>query len=281
MRGLIHFIIRFHVFLIFIFFETIALTLIFRFHHYQNVTFFNTTNAITGKFYTSVQQLNNFLLLKESNKSLAEENAKLRTLLTSFQYQQNQLPAYQESSCPEDTALIAQFLPAQIVNQTLYKPNNFITLNKGEKEGIKKNMGVIAQQGIVGIVVQTSENFSLVMSLLHLKTNISVRLKNAKIIGTLFWQGGNIERAQISGIPINSKFELGDTVVTSGYSSIFPKDIVVGIITGKQTARTENFLILEVLLSTRFNTLDHVYIVNHSLKNEEVKLEKSYEELSE
>jgi rod shape-determining protein MreC len=278
MRNLIDFIARFHAFFLFFLLEVLSLFMIVRFHNYHNATFFNSANYVSGNFYAAINDVKGYLLLKNTNELLAEENAKLRM----YSYKPDSFPPYyNQEVCFDSLPYIIKYIPAKVINNTTHKANNFITLNKGSRHGIKKQMGVITQNGIVGIVADVSKNFATVMSVLHKKTNISIRLKKSGFIGTLNWGGNHADIAKISGVPVNALIEKGDTVVTSGFSSIFPKDIPIGKVVKIENTATSNFYNIEVKLFTNFYTLDYVYVVTNALKDEQDLLEANHERLSE
>lgn len=252
--------------------------MVVRFHNYHNATFFNSANYVSGNFYASVNDVKGYLLLKNTNELLAEENAMLRM----HSYVPDSFPPYyNQDVCFDSLPYIIKYIPAKVINNTTNKANNFITLNKGSSHGIKKQMGVITQNGIVGIVADVSSNFATVMSVLHKKTNISIRLKKAKFIGSLNWSGNDAYTAKISGVPVNALIETGDTVLTSGFSSIFPKDIAIGKVIKVESTATSNFFDIEVQLFTNFYTLDYVYVIKNVLKDEQDQLEANHERLSE
>ena len=278
MRNLIDFIARFHAFFIFFILEVLSFIMIVRYHSYHNATFFNSANYLSGNFYSAVNDFKGYLLLKKTNELLAEENA---TLLSQIVVKDSAPGYYEKDICLDTLPYVIQYIPAKVINNTTTRANNFITLNKGSKHGIKKEMGVITQNGIVGIVADVSNNFSVVMSLLHKKSNVSVRLKKAKFIGSLNWDGSSASVAKISGVPVNALIENGDTVLTSGFSSIFPVDIPVGKVIKVENTATSNFFSIEVELFTNFYTLDYVYVIKNVFKNEQDILEARNERLSE
>jgi rod shape-determining protein MreC len=188
---------------------------------------------------------------------------------------------YHDSTCFSELPFIIQYIPAKVINNSTTRANNYVTLNKGAKHGVQKEMGVIGQTGIVGIISDVSENFSIVMSVLHKKNNISVRMKKARFIGNLNWDGSDAQQASISGVPVNALIENGDTIVTSGFSSIFPEDIPVGKVIKVESTATSNFYEITVQLFTNFHTLNYVYVVKNILKQEQDSLEAKHEHVSE
>jgi rod shape-determining protein MreC len=274
MRNLIDFIARFHAFFLFIVLQAISFSLIIQSHNYHNAGFFNSANYVSGNFFRLVKDVKEYVRLKQTNEQLAAENAFLRQFL----YVSDSVPSlFPASACADESPFRFSYIPAKVLNNSTVKSNNYITLNKGSRHGVKKETGVIARQGIVGIVTDVSENFCIVMSVLHKKSNISVRLKKSRFIGNLNWEGGSTSHARISGVPVNALVENGDTVVTSGFSSIFPENIPVGKIVKVESTATSNFFEIQVELFTNFHTLEYVYIIRNDLQDEQKKLDSAHE----
>jgi rod shape-determining protein MreC len=266
MRNLIDFVTRFHAFFLFAILEIISLYMVVNFHSYQYSSFFNSANKISGDIYSSINNIKEYVMLKKSNEMLASENALLRQKIKMT----DSVPGlYHDTTCLSELEYIIKYIPAKVINNSTSRANNFITLNKGKKDGVNAEMGVIGQNGVVGIISDVTENFSIAMSVLHKKSNISVRMKKARFIGKLNWDGTDAQWGNI--------IEVGDTVVTSGFSSIFPQNIPVGIITKVESTATSNFFDIRVNLFTNFYTLDYVYIINNNLKQEQDSLEARYE----
>ncbi len=274
MRSLLDFIARFHAFFLFLLLQLLSMALIIRHHQYHNATFFNTANYFTGNAYTFVSDMKGYLQLKNSNEMLASENALLRAALPE---NIEAPPLFSDTSCKEELPFYVQYIAAKVINNSVTKANNYITLNKGKKDGVYLEAGVIGSDGIVGIVTDVSENFSIAMSLLHKKSNVSVRLKKSRYIGNLNWAGGSPEFVLVSGVPVNAMIDKNDTIVTSGFSSIFPENIPVGRIIELNNKTGSNFYDIKVELFTNFRTLDYVYVVNNYLKAEQDSLENRHE----
>lgn len=274
MRNLIDFISRYHAYLLFLLLQGISFWLIIHHHRYHNAGFFNSASLVSGSIYSAVGGIREYVMLKRINERLAAENAYLRQLVSST----NLLSSSDNvSQCIEESAVWFAYIPAKVVNNPTVKAGNFITLNKGTRHGVRKETGVISREGVVGIVIDVSDNFSLVMSLLHKKSNISVRLKKARFIGNVNWDGGSVRRVRVTGVPVNAWVETGDTLVTSGFSSIFPENIPVGRIVRVESTAASNFFEIEAELFTNFHTLDYVYIINQPLQDEQRKLETIHE----
>ena len=211
--------------------------------------------------------------MKNSNKLLAEENSKLRNLL------KNSYANYLVTrEMIKDSVLKQQYsyIVAKVVNNSTDRKNNYLTLNRGSEQGIKKGMAVICGQGVVGIVKEVSTNFSSVMSVLHSKVTVPSSIKKYGETGLLIWGETNDYRfGEMKNIPSHLKLLKGDTILTSSYSSIFPAGIMVGTIEQVSQITGNTFNNLKIRLSTDFGKISYVYIVNNVLKEEQENLEKA------
>lgn len=211
--------------------------------------------------------------LAESNKDLLDENALLR-------HQLQELVSTDTLTEPLNTDSIDnpsryEFTVASVVNNSVHQKNNYITINKGSLDGIKKDMGVITSNGVVGTVLNVSANFSTIKSLLHPDTKISVSVDStATAFGSLVW-GDNTESrfAMVRDIPNHVKLYVGQPIYTSGYSTKFPKGIKVGYIVQTDIVSGGSFKDIRILLTTKFEKLTHVYIVKDKLAKEKLDLE--------
>ncbi|AFD05495.1 rod shape-determining protein MreC [Solitalea canadensis] len=276
MRNLWLFILRFHAFFLFVIFETIAIILLIQNNNYQKTSFINSSNKLIGNLYTTSNDIKSYMQLGRVNDSLAAENAKLRNMLPSVFYNDSIKKKTVIDTLKQDSMKIQQYtyIEAKVVNNTISYQNNFLTLNRGARHGIKPGMGVICAQGVVGIVKDVSDNFCTVMSLLHKDSKISVKLASTNEIGSLVWEGTNPRIGILKEIPNHVVVKKGERVVTTGYS-LFPENVSLGkvIDTPKQTG--ESLLNIEILLSTDFQRLQYVYVVQDKFIQERQKLESN------
>lgn len=217
----------------------------------------------------TVNQAKDYLALRENNELLAAENAELKkTDSTKF------FDLSTQQAVVTDTNYLIQYTytVAKVVNNNFNKRNNFLTLNKGTKNGVYPDMGVISAAGVVGVVKDVSEHFATVQSILHSKTKASVRLKNG-FYGPLTWDGTDPRFATLSDISANVQVHKGDTVITTSFSTLFPEGIMVGRVEKVEANPGGDYLKITVRLSTNFNNLSYVYVVNNKLKLEQQKLE--------
>lgn len=274
MLSLLEFLSRNRNFIVFVLLEVLCFWLISRSNTYWGATYFNTSNYYVAKVLSVSNSVRDYTNLQEENKHLAEENVKLNQLLT-------QLTQLNTTDAPStyytDSVYASRFnyKVAKVVKAELYHADNYITIDKGSKDGIKPGMGVLSPSGIVGRVRSCSENFSVITSILHSQFMVSTLLIRSQEIGTAKWPGINTEVIELSDISRYKPVEAGDTAVTSNYNSVFPPDIMVGIVKNVKTRQDQTFYDIELSLSTDFRNLSYVYIVENSMIKEEQELENS------
>ncbi len=271
MRNLILFLIRYNAFFVFLLLEGVALFFVIRNHNYHRAGFLNSAGLVTGNIYNTYFSFGEYLNLNTVNEQLMEENAWLRE-------RQNYMliPDSLNTEVLKDSLKIFyEFIPVKVINYTTDKVSNYITLNKGKNHGIDKDMGVITGNGVVGIVSRVSNNFSTVMSVLHKNTRVSIKIKKFNYPGTLQWSGGSPALAELTGIPQHLPIAEGDTVVTSGFSAIFPENIPVGVIQKFQSPPGSSFYEVTIKLLADFETLQYAYVINNTLQDEQRELEKT------
>lgn len=270
MRNLWIFFLRYYAIFLFLFLEVIAFTLIINNNSYQGASYFNSANIVAANIYSSLADVESYVHLKSVNDSLAIENARLKNQLISERYSNKVV-----KGSIGDTSSIQRYkyLQAKVVNNTIMKRNNYITLDKGYIHGVRKNMGVICGDGIVGIVKDVSEHFSTVISFLHKDSKLSAQLNSTKDFGSLVWEGVNPREGLLKDIPTHVKITTGDSVTTTGFSSIFPEGVMIGKVKNAEQKSGDNFHNVEVSLSTNFSTLRYVYVVTDILSIEKLRLE--------
>jgi rod shape-determining protein MreC len=270
MRNLLIFITKYNAFFLFIIFEVSALLIYIKYNSFQKATFINSANRVTGNLYAQADELNSYLSLREVNDQLAKENARLRNQLKSSFYVDTL--AKQKVT---DTIYKQQYeyTLAKVINNSVNKRNNYITINRGSKEGIAKNMGVICGDGVVGIVMYVSDHLAVVQSLLHKETRISAMLADNKVIGSLIW-GDDLDphKALLVDVTNNVKPHIGEAVVTSGYS-LFPAGIPLGKVVNLHTKNGGFFLNMQVALSVDFSKLQYVNVVTNKYAKQQADLE--------
>ena len=275
MRNLIRFINTYSFFFLFLFFEVIAFYLLLSNNHFQQAAFLNATNSVTAGLQEDYSSLTDYLNLKEVNQNLSRENSRLRsTLQNSFQ------KLYGPNYLINDTLYKRQYLytEAKVINNSTNKQNNYLTLNVGSLNGIQKGMGVLAPNGIAGVVKQVSKHYAAVVSLLHSNAKVSVKLKNSSYFGSMQWDGKHYQEGLLKDIPNHVELQVGDTILTSGYSATFPADIAVATILSFEKIPGENFYEIKVKFLTDFKNLSFVHVVKNIRKTEQEELEDKAEE---
>lgn len=270
MKNLWLFLVRYNAFFWFILFFTTSLLFVVQNNRFQRTTFINSSNIVVGSFYDKLNSWKSYLALDETNKNLAQENTQLRQQLQNYILLDTKDSIQIEDSLEQNRYL---FTVAEVVNNSTHQKSNFITINKGKKEGIEKGLGVITSNGVVGIVLNVSDNFSTIQSLLHPDSRISVTLDTLNVFGSLVW-GENIDPrfALVRDIPNHVIIQKGQKVYTSGFS-LFPKGIEIGQVEETGLTSGESFLDVRIKLKTNFSNINHVYVVKDLLEDEKNKLE--------
>lgn len=272
MRNLILFLTRNYYIILFLTLESLSFFLVVQNNHFQRAHFLNSSNAIAGTIYETYSGVTDYFGLKQSNKKLAEENAWLRNQLRQSFSQETALPVTVKDPLRKQQY---SYLVTKVVNNSTNRKKNYLTLNAGSKQGVKTEMAVISSDGIVGIVRDVSDNFCSVMSVLHENTRIPVNIKKFGENSILTWNGNDEWHARMERIPSHLQLAKGDTVVTSSYSSIFPQGITVGTIEDFEKIAGNTFYNVTIKLSTDFNRLSYVNVVNNLMKDEQTTLEKA------
>lgn len=269
MRSLLNFLVRIHFLLLFILIEVFSITLLINNNNFHNARFVNFTRQFAGKFYLKTTKLKQYMSLADENQRLVEENNRLLNIIEST-YKSDEI----FFRSVNDTIFNQRYryTSARIINNSINKKHNFLTLNKGTEQGLKPEMAVAADGSIVGVVKGVSENYATVISLLNLDLRISAKIKKSGYFGSLNWDGEDYQTATLYEIPLHAQIQFGDTIVTSGFSSIFPEGILIGYITGFEE-KGGSFYEIEVHLSTDFKRLDNVSVIGNLLQNEIVELE--------
>ncbi len=217
-----------------------------------------------------------YVSLTEENRKLQQENAELKGRNKNSIYFNQILNKEDLDSIFENKLAQQQFgyVPARIINNSINRSSNYITINKGKKHNIKPNSGVITSQGVVGIVLKVSENYSVIMSMLHRDMRISAKLSKTKHFGSLVWDGKDYRLMDLKAIPKHAPIMKGDSITTSGFSTIFPQNIRIGNVENVEHEEGDNFHSIKVKLSTDLKSTEYVYVVENRMKEEQQNLEK-------
>lgn len=269
MRNLFLLLWKYNFLLLFLLLQGLSFYLIVDEQKFHQAAVLNSSNATIAQVLETVNQVKKYLALSENNELLAAENAKLKALdSTKFFDLRTQQFTFKDTVY----ALQYTYTVAGVVNNSISKRNNFLTLDKGSANGITPDMGVICAGGVVGVVKDVSEHYCTVQSILHSKTKASVRLKSG-FYGPLTWDGSNPQIAMLGDIPANVKVNKGDTVITTSFSTLYPEGVMVGKVEKAEASTAGDVLKITVRLSTNFSNLSYVYIVNNKFKLEQQNLE--------
>lgn len=264
MRNLIDFLARHNHWFLFILLEVLSFVLLFHYNSYQGSVWFSSANAVSGKVFEWNASVTQYFSLVDVNKTLTERNIYLERQVEQLTEQLEKAGRDSTEIERMQTSVLkdCNTIPAKVVSCSLNKLNNFITIDKGYADGVRKDMGVVCGTGVVGIVYLVSEHYSVLIPVLSSVSNISCTIRSRGYFGYLHWKGGSPEEAYIDDIPRHARFKLGDVIVTSGYSSVFPPGIVVGKI--KHVYNSANGLSyrLKITLSTDFGRLRDVCVIN-------------------
>ncbi len=275
MERLFYFFYQYRAFFTFLILELFCAWLIIENNQYQSARFFNSSNSMVASMNHLSQDVREYFLLRNINSTLAEENAYLRSKLEQF----NQLQQASDSvtAVPTDSSRIKQFdfISAKVVNNSVNRFTNYLTINKGADDGITHGMAVISPLGVVGKIKAVSEHYSVVTSILHKDYRLSVVITRTGYFGSVSWDGRDPDFVQLDYVPRHVNPVKGDTIVTSAYNSIFPEGIMVGVIDEVKQDETL-FYDLSVRLSQDFRKLSFVEVVKSKLKHEQDSLEAPF-----
>ncbi len=276
MRELLRFIVRNYFVLLFLLLEGISFMMIVQFNSFQKSRFVNFSRSITGYFFEEFSQLRDYLDLREQNADLIAENVRLRNELEKepeYIYLSS-FDSIQFDTLADSTDGKYFYSPARIVNNSVSRQYNVITINQGTNHGIHSDMAVISEMGVAGIVAEASPNFATVIPIINRNFRLSAKIKKNNYFGIIEWEGKNPDIASLREIPVHVELNDGDTIITSGFSSIFPEGILVGVIES-HTFKSGNYYQINVRLATNFRRLQHVNIINSIYSEEQKALENT------
>lgn len=266
MYNLIQFVKKYHFILLFLLIEGFSIFLFASNNQYQGNKINEFSQKYIGSLHSGIASISEWVKLKQRNDFLANENAKLHSLLK----KQNVVST--DSLSFNDP--LFKYQSAIVINNSVHKSNNYLTLNKGARHGIKEGMGVITTNGVVGIIHSVSDRFSLVISVLHQKSSISVRLKNELFLGRMLWNGFDYKESNVDDIPNHANINIGDTIISSGNSAIFPDKIAIGKVNSFQKIPGDNFYKIKMKFFEDLNRVYYVYVAESLIKKEKELLEK-------
>lgn len=278
MRNLFAFIYRFRAFLIFVMLEALCVFLIVRFNTYQGAAFFNSSNTYVGRVLEFQSGVTDYFRLAAINNTLAQENATLREELLAYT-----LDAQADSADQLDTVMFASsdtlrrkpyiLHAGRVIGNSVRRTNNYLTLSIGTKDGVQPGMGVLSAHGAVGRVKTVSPNYCTVTSILHSQLLVSAKIKKDNTFGTVKWTGGDYRTALLDYVPLHVKPAIGDTILTSGYNTVFPEGVMIGTISQVEQEPDKSFYTIYLTLAVDFAQLSYVYVVEDPFKEEREQLE--------
>ena len=279
MRNLLDFLAKYNYWFLFLFLEVTSFVLLFRFNRYQQSVFFSSANSLAGSVYEVAGGVRSYFHLRSENEDLLDRNVWLEQRVAYLEKLLETSAAdsvwRQQRDLPFDTCRTFQ---ASVVKNSINRKDNYITLDVGTEAGVRPDMGVVGVDGVVGIVYKTSAHYSLVIPLLNSKSSISCKIVGSDYFGYMQWDGQDSRYAYLRDLPRHAEFQLGDTVVTSGYSTVFPEGLMVGVVDDWQDMHDGLSYLLRVKLSTDFGKLNNVRVISRSRQDEQKALEKAEEE---
>lgn len=273
MRTLLQFLAKYSILLLFLFLEAVAFVLIVRHNNFQQSAVFSSTNALVASVYQAQNAVLSYLNLRTQNEELAQENIILRNYITKLE---NDLEKQQEGNryslyFYSDKNL--SYRSAKVIHSSTRLQRNYLTLNKGARDGVHKDMGVINSDGVVGIVSAVSGRYALVIPVLNPLLNISCKLQKNDYVATLNWNGVDYRYAQLNDVARHIEVAVGDTVLTSGYSNVFPENIPVGVVSQAILTENDAYYNIQVELFVDFGNLNYVSVIEDRNRNERLLIQ--------
>lgn len=273
MRNLLDFFIKNSSWFIFVFYMILSSILLFNNNPFQQSIYLTSANSVCSSVYSGISNITSYFYLRDINDELQKQNAALEIEVVSLK---NIIEEYKLQNL-DSAAMIQQYdvIVSRVISNSISNQQNYITINKGALDGISSEMGVIDQNGVVGIVNVTADHTARIISLLNPNLRLSCKVKGSDFFGSLVWDGKSPYYAILEEMPRHVKFEKGDTIITSGYSAVFPEGINVGIIDEQLSTGGDNFYSLRIKLLTDFTQLSNVRVIKNYMKGEFDKLKES------
>lgn len=275
MNNLLQFLVKHIPWFVFIIYLVISCILLFSNNPFQQSVYLTSANGVSSAVYEGYNSITSYFGLKSMNEDLLKRNTALELEVAQLKKELNDC----KLQIPDTTGLLARtegnftFVVANVISNSVAQPSNFITIDRGSDDGIVPEMGVVGHDGVVGIVNVVGKHYARIISLINPYTRLSCKVKKNNKFGTLVWNGDDYRYATLIELPRDGKYAKGDSVVTSGYSSLFPEGIMVGVVVGEDKALSSNFMAMKVKLSTDFSQLKSVSALNNRMKVELKALE--------
>ena len=274
MRNLLEFLAKYNHWFVFLILEVVSMVLLFQYNSYQGSAWFSSANDVTGKLYEWDANVETFFSLTKVNQELTQRNAYLEQEVQKLSDSLVRVTKDSSIYHRDQFALLRNYrlIPAKVVANSVDKPGNLMTIDKGSADGIHKDMGVISGTGVVGIVYLVAEHYAIVIPVLNTKSNISCMIQNRGYFGYLRWKGGVSDLAYLEEVPRHAHFKLGDYVVTSGYSAVFPPGVRVGRILHVFNSADGLSYRVQLRLSTDFARLRDVCVIDDAAMKERLEI---------
>lgn len=251
--------------IVFIVLEIICFVLLFSYNSFQGSIYLSTANEVTARLLSGKERVTSYFGLMEKNQALVEQNAQLHQLIMELEMMNSlhHLDSLAETEAIKHIHHAGYHItPAQVVDKSINKTDNYLTIDRGLADGVQPEMGVMSTEGVVGIVYKCTAHYSLVMPLLNSNSSISCKVDGSNYFGYLRWHGNDPRYAMLYDLPRYSNVEVGDTIVTSGSSSFFPEGVMVGTVEEAYPSVDGLYMTLKIQLSTSFAQLEHAFVVS-------------------
>ncbi len=274
MKNLLDFFVKHSAWFVLMLYLILSFVLLVRNNPYQQSVYLTSANAVCATVYEGISSVTDYFHLKGINDDLQERNALLEMELVDLRAQVNDLKMQLPDTLKTQPVLQHfDFIVAHVISNSIAQTNNYITINRGEADGIKPEMGVVDQAGVVGIVNIVGKHSARIISLLNPDIRLSCKLRDSEYFGSMVWEGGDSRYAVLEELPKHLTYQVGDTVVTSGFSTVFPEGIIVGTVEGRARNLSDSFVSLKVRLTTNFSQLSTVRVITNDMADELKKLE--------
>lgn len=263
MRNLLKLFLKYYAVFLFLLLEFLAFLMLFQQNHYHNAVFLNSASGVIGFVNTHTANITDYFALKKENDLLQQENLKLRQKL--------------EEKTAASAEYESKYVDARVINNSVVRQKNYITINRGEMHGLKKQMGVLGPQGVIGVVENTSPHFASVIPIINTNFHLSAQLQKNSFYGALGWDGQDPQFAQLQEIPNYVDVQKGDTIVTSGFSYSFEEGKLIGTVHSAEKSSASAFWTIQVKLATDFRNINHVYVIDRAKVEEQKSLEVEHD----
>ncbi|MEA1873031.1 MAG: rod shape-determining protein MreC [Bacteroidota bacterium] len=263
MRNLLKLFLKYYAVFLFLLLEFVAFLMLFQQNNYHNALFLNSASGVMGFVNTQTAHVSDYFSLKKENDLLQKENLSLRKKL--------------ERKTAVSEGYESSYIDAIVINNSVIRQKNFITINRGEMHGLKKQMGVLGHQGVIGVVENISGHFASVIPIININFHLSAQLKKNSFYGALGWDGQDSQFAQLHEIPNYVDVQKGDTIITSGFSYSFDEGQLIGTVYSAEKSSASAFWIIQVKLATDFRNINHIYVIDRAKVEEQKSLEELHD----